>query len=237
VRERLMQRIGGSQLKYEGRPVSTRATAAGNRWLGVGLAASLILAVGLAIIASVEHNKARNYEAALGPMQDEVAAAKQALLTKTHQLEAAEAELTATRDNAARNGQQLAAVRRQLGEAHDLLRLAGDPAVSFASLKGDKPQPDAGGRILIEAKDQTWHLIATHLKDPGKDRTYELWFIPAGKSPVRAGTFNPDEQGMAMLTVKVPAELGPIAVAAVTNEPAGGSDTPTMPIHMVGQLQ
>ena len=68
------------------------------------------------------------------------------------------------------------------------------------------------------------------------DKTYELWLIPKGEGakPIPAGTFKPDARGFASVILP---ELPKGTVAAafgVTLESDGGSNTPTLPILMVG---
>jgi hypothetical protein len=66
-------------------------------------------------------------------------------------------------------------------------------------------------------------------------KVYELWLIPAdGSNPIPAGTFHPDEHGNASV-IMPPLPKGIAAKAfGVTIENAGGSQTPTLPIIMVG---
>ena len=66
-------------------------------------------------------------------------------------------------------------------------------------------------------------------------KVYELWLIPAnGGNPIPAGTFHPDERGYASI-IMPPLPKGVEAKAfGVTIENEGGSQTPTMPIIMVG---
>jgi anti-sigma-K factor RskA len=66
-------------------------------------------------------------------------------------------------------------------------------------------------------------------------KVYELWLIPAnGGSPVPAGTFHPDNRGDASL-IMPPLPKGIAAQAfGITIENEGGSQTPTLPIIMVG---
>ncbi len=45
--------------------------------------------------------------------------------------------------------------------------------------------------------------------------------------------FNTNVAGDAMMMVEVPRGIGPIAVAAITDEPTGGSHVPTGSIHLV----
>jgi anti-sigma-K factor RskA len=66
-------------------------------------------------------------------------------------------------------------------------------------------------------------------------KVYELWLIPTnGGNPISAGTFHPDEHGYASIMMP-PLPKGIEAKAfGVTIEDEGGSQTPTMPIIMVG---
>ena len=71
-------------------------------------------------------------------------------------------------------------------------------------------------------------LTAPAVPLPEGDNVYELWAIRNG-TPQRFATFRPDADGS--LTVYA-AGLDPASAEAwaITEEPAGGSDTPTLPI-------
>lgn len=70
-------------------------------------------------------------------------------------------------------------------------------------------------------------VVAVHDLPPAPEgRTYQLWGIPPGESPVSLGLFEGDPDREALVTVNVPADLE-MAVSAVTEEPAGGSPQPT----------
>jgi anti-sigma-K factor RskA len=71
-------------------------------------------------------------------------------------------------------------------------------------------------------------LQAADVPVPPGDRVYELWAIRNG-TPERYATFRPDADGQ--LSVYA-AGLDPASAEAwaITEEPAGGSDTPTLPI-------
>ena len=65
-------------------------------------------------------------------------------------------------------------------------------------------------------------------------KAYELWLIPMQGAPVPAGVFKPDVHGSAMV-VNPPLPPGIEAKTfAITIEPEGGSQNPTMPIVMIG---
>lgn len=66
-------------------------------------------------------------------------------------------------------------------------------------------------------------LIVDGLTDVGDDRTYEAWVIDA-TSTSPAGLFVPDDDGTARIEIE--GTVGPGVTVAVTEEAAGGVDTP-----------
>jgi anti-sigma-K factor RskA len=85
-----------------------------------------------------------------------------------------------------------------------------------------------GVSIVHSAEEDAAVLLADQVPLPDGDNVYELWAIRDG-TPERFATFRPDENGQ--LSVYA-AGLDPASAEqwAITEEPAGGSDTPTLPI-------
>lgn len=140
-------------------------------------------------------------------------------------------------------GRELAAQAGRIREleataqsATQMIRLLRSPRVEVVSLEGQGSQPDAAARIFWDRQRGVWQLFASNLAPAGAGKTYELWFITADQRKVRAGIFDVDAEGESALEVRVPADLGTIALAAVTDEPAGGTDQPTGSIHLLGKL-
>lgn len=76
-------------------------------------------------------------------------------------------------------------------------------------------------------------LIADRLPPTGPGKTYEMWIIPKGGSPVPAGLFQSDPGGNALHLHR--AQVQPGSVVAVTVEPEAGSPAPTStPLFVVG---
>jgi len=94
-------------------------------------------------------------------------------------------------------------------------------------------RPEAHASYL--ARKGSLVFVASHLEplEPGK--TYELWLVPKTGAPVPAGTFKPDAHGAASLMRQDMAVDVPAGGFAVTIEPEGGSQTPTLPIVMTGE--
>ncbi len=125
-------------------------------------------------------------------------------------------------------------LRRKLGEQQQLVDALSRPDGRVVALAG-AAQPRASARLVWAPSAGRSVLLATDLTPLPAGRTYELWFVTADGRKVPAGTFPVDGRGSATVTVPIPSDLGALAVAAVTEEPAGGAPTPTLPIQMAGK--
>jgi anti-sigma-K factor RskA len=77
-------------------------------------------------------------------------------------------------------------------------------------------------------------FVASSLQPAPTQKTYELWLIPMKGAPIPAGTFKPDNHGMAMV-MNPPLPAGVEAKAfAITIEPEQGSPSPTSAPIMMG---
>ena len=98
------------------------------------------------------------------------------------------------------------------------------PGVQSVVLAGLGPSPGAKGRTYVNPSTRDALFYAFDLPSLPADKTYELWFIAAGK-PVAAGTFDVDPRGTG--TVRVERVNDQIQAWAVTIEPRGGVPQPT----------
>jgi anti-sigma-K factor RskA len=92
------------------------------------------------------------------------------------------------------------------------------------------------GRATYVANKGTLIFVANNLEPLPETKAYELWLIPAaaGRTPIPAGTFHPDERGNASVILP-PLPKGIEAKAfGVTIEDKDGATTPTLPIILVG---
>jgi anti-sigma-K factor RskA len=105
---------------------------------------------------------------------------------------------------------------------------------SHFALVATKSQPVPEGRASYMQKTGTLVFTAQHLPALPPQKVYQLWLIPAsGSAPMPFGTFKPDAQGNAAMIMPNMEKAAP-KMFAVTIEPEGGSQTPTMPIVMAG---
>jgi anti-sigma-K factor RskA len=74
-------------------------------------------------------------------------------------------------------------------------------------------------------------LTVSGLPAAPSGKTYEVWVIPAGGAPQRAGLFRGGQRSVVHLARPVPAG----AVVAATVERAGGTNAPTTPPVLTAQ--
>ncbi|RRR96785.1 anti-sigma factor [Glycomyces terrestris] len=88
-------------------------------------------------------------------------------------------------------------------------------------------EPDGGGQVTVISSaslDEAVVVIAD-LASPGADRSYQVWMVDdAGQ--VSAGVMDAGDSSATMLIE----DVGDTDLIGVTEEPAGGSDTPTLPL-------
>jgi anti-sigma-K factor RskA len=131
---------------------------------------------------------------------------------------------------------EIARLQEAMRDAAETVRVLRSPAVRVVALSGAGPQPQAAARIFWDQSRRTWHFYAAALRPPGPGRTYQLWFITPAQAKIPAATFDVDPSGEAALEIALPPGLEAIALAAVTDEPAGGSPQPTGSIHLAGAV-
>jgi anti-sigma-K factor RskA len=98
---------------------------------------------------------------------------------------------------------------------------------------GDGPA-QAGGTLFYSPKDQQAVLVLANLPAAKANSVYQLWYIKGSSAPAPGATFKPNADGS--LVFKTNASINSFDVVALTEEPAGGSTTPTMPILMTGTV-
>jgi anti-sigma-K factor RskA len=105
------------------------------------------------------------------------------------------------------------------------------PGTKLMDLSGTASAPGAFAKVGL---DQSGHamVMTSGLPAPPAGKEYQLWFIVGDKPPMRGKTFSTDSHGKAMLEDQLPDVALKSAGFAVTLEPRGGSDSPTMPIYL-----
>ncbi|HWB33137.1 MAG TPA: anti-sigma factor [Acidobacteriaceae bacterium] len=140
-------------------------------------------------------------------------------------------------DLVARTG-QVQRLTADAAAAHRLMDALTDPgaqrvSMSLVAQPRPKGQPSAG--VTYNPDKGSLIFLASNLNPLEQYKAYELWIIPSDNSaPIPVGTFHPDRQGNASIVMPdLPKEV-PAKAFAVTVEPDGGSQIPTMPLVMFG---
>jgi len=133
--------------------------------------------------------------------------------------------------------QQLEQLRGQFQSQSQIVEMLRSPNIKLFSLKPTNLQPNAVTNLLWDQKLQQWAFLTTGMAPASAGQTYELWFITQTGAKVAAGTFDVDANGKGYLRVPIPAGIGEIKLAAVTNEKAGGSQQPQGNIQVAGSVE
>jgi hypothetical protein len=92
-------------------------------------------------------------------------------------------------------------------------------------------QVSGGGTAKLEVEGDHGRLVAGHLSAPPDGRVYQVWLDKGGKAPEPTDVlFTPSSDGSA--TADVPSVDG-VKRVMVTDEPAGGSTTPSGKLLLV----
>jgi len=149
-------------------------------------------------------------------------------------------QVTALRQMAAESSQQAAALRDELASVRrDWVRLSRTmdvlkaPDMLRVDLKG---QPGAAGATGRAYWSRGRGIVFTADRLPAIDptRVFQLWTIK-GTTATSAGLLTREPNGTAAFTAPVRDDAEPPDAFGVTIEPAGGSQTPTLPIVLMGQ--
>jgi len=142
---------------------------------------------------------------------------------------------TALESDVAERDQRIATLESDAARNTETVRMLRSPEVEVIPLHGSAPQPGANGRLFFDHAAGRWYFHASQLRPAGPGKTYQLWFINSAQQKIPAATFDVDANGEATLLIDVPGSTGILALAAVTDEPAGGVKQPTGEIQLLGQ--
>lgn len=98
-----------------------------------------------------------------------------------------------------------------------------------------RTERQAGGRMLWNQVSNDWVLVTHGLRQPRNGRTYQIWIV-TDQAWVSIGTFQPDENGSAMIHTKQAVDRGVFRSVTVTEEPEGGAASPTGSMVVSGSI-
>jgi anti-sigma-K factor RskA len=107
------------------------------------------------------------------------------------------------------------------------------PQMRVIQLAGLEPSAEPSAKIYWDVQGSLW-VVTADLPPAPAGKVYQLWFVtPTAK--ISAGLIKPDKSGHGFSVVQFPATANPLAAAAITVEPEGGSEQPTTPILALGK--
>ena len=101
------------------------------------------------------------------------------------------------------------------------------PLGRVIELQGQGIRSQAAGRIFWNDARRVWRLYIQNLPPAPPGRSYQLWFVPQTGNPISAQVFNTSASNSASLEIPLSPDMQMLKVAAVTDEPEGGSPQPS----------
>ena len=149
-------------------------------------------------------------------------------------LEQEKAQNSQTLDENARLKEQLTKVTALSTELAQINSVLSSPQWRIIPLNGQAPAPDSVARVYWDVQGNRW-VITADLPPAPEGKVYQLWLVtPSAK--VSAGLIKPDKTGHGFAVVQFPSNVTQLQAAAITLEPEGGSEQPTMPIYALGKV-
>ena len=176
-------------------------------WLPLALAAALLIAFGYTF--TQWQSARRSSEAATIEQNKELA--------------------SAVAENA-RLKEQVHQDRTELAQVDAVLS---SPRWRIIPLEGQDPVLNSSAKIYWDVEAKRWVVIAD-LPPAPEGKVYQIWFVTPGEK-ISAGLLRPGNDGHGFTVVELPPIINQLTAAAITLEPEGGSEQPTMPIYALGK--
>jgi anti-sigma-K factor RskA len=128
-------------------------------------------------------------------------------------------------------------IQNVLQEQDQAMRVVALGSQGGEDLVGTAPASSAWGRYLWSDEEKLGVLFLVNLPQLSEDQSYQLWLLRQDDTPVSGGTFTSQADGSARLLVRIGNLSGTLTGMAITEEPAGGSETPTGEIVLQGLRQ
>ncbi|MEP2773246.1 MAG: anti-sigma factor [Fulvivirga sp.] len=123
-------------------------------------------------------------------------------------------------------------VNQQLDQIEEDLKVINNTEFTRVAMKGTDNAPNSLAYVYWNTNSQEVFLSVQNLKDLTEENQYQLWAIIDG-APVDAGVFNPGESNL----LKMKNITSGAAAFAVTIEPKGGSENPSLEtMQVVGEV-
>jgi anti-sigma-K factor RskA len=128
---------------------------------------------------------------------------------------------------------QLAKEAAISAETAQINSVLSSPQAQTIELAGQEPAPNSSAKIYWDVQGARW-VVTANLPAPPAGKVYQLWFVTPD-SKISAGLISTDQNGHGFTVVPFPSSIAQLDAAAITLEPEGGSEQPTMPIYLLGK--
>jgi anti-sigma-K factor RskA len=143
-----------------------------------------------------------------------------------------QAEVDQIRDSSSAVLNENSELKEQLAETAQINSVLSSPSPRVLQLEGLEPAPGSSATVYWDVPGNRW-VVTANLPRAPEGKVYQLWFVTA-EAKISAGLIRPDRAGHGFATLQFPPDIGALAAAAITLEPDGGSEQPTMPIYVLG---
>jgi anti-sigma-K factor RskA len=133
-------------------------------------------------------------------------------------------------------GDQLAALQAKVAQTTDLTLASVSPDARVVRLSGLAASPSAGGTVAFSHAQGTAILEVSGLPPTPDDKEYEVWWIGEKQGPLKAGLFEPLNQGATIVSLDLPPPGEVVLASAITLEPLGGVDKPSGAMYLKGDF-
>ena len=145
---------------------------------------------------------------------------------------ALETRLDRAEQRAATAERDILEARRVGDEAQSVIAVLSAPDLVRMDLNGQKVAPQASGRALW-SRNRGMVFLSNNLPAAQPGRVYQVWVLVKG-NPISAGLLSTDAAGRATAYFQTPTDIPPPTGVAVSLEPAGGVPQPTGDLYLVG---
>ena len=133
-------------------------------------------------------------------------------------------------------GDQLAALQAKVAQTTDLTLASVSPDARVVRLSGLAASPSASGTVAFSHAQGTAILEVSGLPPTPDDKEYEVWWIGEKQGPLKAGLFEPANQGATIVSLDLPPPGEVVLASAITLEPRGGVEKPSGAMYLKGDF-
>ena len=121
--------------------------------------------------------------------------------------------------------------QKELAQINAVLQ---SPQSSTIKLEGQEVAPSASANVYWDLAEKRW-VVSADLPPAPAGKVYQLWAITHDQQKLSVGLIEPDDRGHGFTVFDISSSVPDVAAAAITLEPKGGSEQPTMPIYVMGK--